>query len=230
MKPEELLPFDTQYFEKLKKQGTQLPIQDVFTQIYDTNHWGGNDSASGLGSESAQTQALGQLLPQLLQKLNIHTLLDAPCGDFNWLSRLNLPMQNYIGADIVPLIIERNRSVYTADNQSFMVLDITQDPLPEADLILCRDCLVHWSFADIHKFLLNLKQSKITYLLSTTFAQRTENQDIVTGDWRTLNLTLAPFNFPAPLALLNENCTEANGAYADKCLGLWKVEDLRSEK
>jgi hypothetical protein len=77
--------------------------------------------------------------------------------------------------------------------------------------------------------LLNLKQSKITYLLTTTFSDRIENKDIVTGDWRTLNLEIAPFNFPKPSQLFNEHCTEAQGAFADKCLGLWKVENVNLE-
>ena len=36
----------------------------------------------------------------------------------------------------------------------------------------------------------------------------------------------APFNFPPPLRLVNENCTEGDGAYGDKCLGLWRLADL----
>jgi len=26
--------------------------------------------------------------------------------------------------------------------------------------------------------------------------------------------------------LLNENCTEAEGRYADKCLGVWRIGDI----
>jgi hypothetical protein len=43
--------------------------------------------------------------------------------------------------------------------------------------------------------------------------------DIRTGGWRTLNFQLPPFNFPPPLHLLNENCTEAGGKFFDKSLG-----------
>jgi len=46
------------------------------------------------------------------------------------------------------------------------------------------------------------------------------------GGWRTLNFRFAPFNFPAPLHLLNERCTENNGKYADKSLVLWKILDI----
>ena len=35
------------------------------------------------------------------------------------------------------------------------------------------------------------------------------------------------FNLPAPVKLINEGCTEDGGKFADKSLGLWRVEDLR---
>jgi hypothetical protein len=63
--------------------------------------------------------------------------------------------------------------------------------------------------------------------LTTTFTERTTNVDIETGNWRTLNLRLAPFQLPAPLRTLNEQCTELGGAYSDKALALWEVEGIR---
>jgi hypothetical protein len=48
----------------------------------------------------------------------------------------------------------------------------------------------------------------------------------MTGDWRPLNLERPPFNFPPPAELLAEGCTEAEGRFLDKCLGLWAIKDL----
>jgi hypothetical protein len=101
-----------------------------------------------------------------------------------------------------------------------------QDPLPEADLLLCRDCLVHLSFADIGRALSNVLRSGLPYLLTTTFPECEVNEDIVTGDWRPLNLELEPFGFPPPSELLNERCSEAGGLFADKSLGLWQLAEL----
>jgi hypothetical protein len=53
-----------------------------------------------------------------------------------------------------------------------------------------------------------------------------QNLDITTGDWRIINLEKAPFNLPEPIKIINEKCTEANGSYADKSLGLWKLQQL----
>ncbi len=44
---------------------------------------------------------------------------------------------------------------------------------------------------------------------------------------RVLNLQQAPFNFPPPEHLLVEECTEGNGAYRDKSLGVWNLDALR---
>src|SRR5262249_226159 len=104
--------------------------------------------------------------------------------------------------------------------------DVTSDKLPGADIILSRDLLVHLSFRDIAAALENFKQSMSEYLLTTTFPRTTRNIDILSGDWRPINLQLPPFNFPEPLRLINENCTEHGGRYADKSLGLWKLDDL----
>jgi hypothetical protein len=93
-------------------------------------------------------------------------------------------------------------------------------------LILCRDCLVHFSFDDIFKALNNLRASGSRFLLTTTFPTRQENQPIPTGKWRPLNLERAPFFLPPPLTILNEGCTENGGEYADKSLGLWQLDDV----
>ena len=140
----------------------------------------------------------------------------------------NIPLENisYIGADIVGQIIQQNQDKYEKKNISFRKLDLIRDELPKTDVILCRDCIVHLSFDDALKALLNICRSKSTYLLTTTFTQRSMNTDIITGQWRTLNLQVSPFEFSSPLRVINEECTEWNGAFPDKSLGLWRIKDI----
>lgn len=220
------LPFDTYYFEKQSEAGQQFSMRETFEWIFRANHWSGADSVSGQGSERSQTAAIEAAVPALLKEWRVITFLDAPCGDFSWMQRLDLPVQRYIGADLVPELIQSHQERYGSAQRQFAVFDISADILPAADLMLCRDCLVHFSFADIFKTLHNIRRSGITYLLATTFPECTDNEDIVTGDWRVLNFELAPFHFPPPLALINERCTEGNGLYADKSLGLWRIKEL----
>ncbi|MGQ0649760.1 MAG: class I SAM-dependent methyltransferase [Gemmatimonadaceae bacterium] len=162
-------------------------------------------------------------LPELCRHLGIRTLLDLPCGDFHWMATIDLGAVNYIGADFLPEIIEENTRRYAQPRRDFRILDLLASPLPSADLLLCRDCLVHLSFADIARAIANLRSTRITYLLTTTFPQQETNDDIRTGDWRPLNLEAAPFHWPKPQQLVVEECTEANGLFADKSLGLWPV-------
>lgn len=201
--------------------------QEVFTIIYTNNLWLDPQSVSGPGSNLAQTNTISKEIPKLLKELKVKTLLDAPCGDFNWMQYVNLDVLTaYIGMDIVPNVINQNQIKYGNSQRTFVFGNIIADTLPQVDLILCRDCLVHFSIAQIFTTLKNLKKSKSKYLLTTTFTKPHENlnKDILVGYWRPLNLQAPPFNFPKPLLIINEQCPLSQ--YADKSLALWRIEDL----
>jgi hypothetical protein len=202
---------------------SRLPMTEVFRAIHERNLWGASESVSGLGSETAATAQLRAALPELLRDLGASVLLDLPCGDFSWLSLAPLPVERYIGADIVEEIVKNNRERY---GREFLHLDLCFSPLPRADVVLCRDCLVHLSFAQIREAVSNLRRSGSTWLLTTTFYECEENLDIATGDWRMLNFELPPFCWQPPERLLVEGCTEAGGGYGDKSLGLWRISEL----
>jgi hypothetical protein len=205
-----------------------LPLRELFTHVYRTNLWGGSESVSGIGSAAAETERLRAEIPRLIAQLGVASLLDIPCGDFGWLSRADLGALRYVGADIVEELIERAAQVHArpGTNRRFVRLDLTRDPLPRVDLVLCRDCLVHLSYENIARAFANLKRSNSRYLLTTTFLDYEDNHDIVDGDWRPLNLVRDPFGLPEPLAVIIEGCIEGGGAYADKALGLWEVQSL----
>lgn len=212
-----------QRFRERATELSSLPMEQVFQVIHDTNLWGAPESVSGLGSEVSATDRLRAALPELLRGLKIDVLLDIPCGDFTWLSKTDLPVSRYIGADIVEAIVERNRNLY---GREFHRLDLCSSDLPVADLVLCRDCLVHLSFGLIDRAVRNLKRSGSAWLLATTFLECEANDDIATGDWRMLNFELPPFAWGPPARVLVEGCTEAGGGYADKALGLWRISEL----
>jgi len=208
---------------QLKSKGTE----GVFTEIYRSNGFRGRDSVSGPGSDLHQTRTVISELPVLFKDLNIRTMLDIPCGDFHWMKSVGLNSIDYTGADIVQELIQTNRKKYARDGLGFQHLNLIKDKLPRVDLIFSRDCLVHLSFSDICAALDNVCNSQSEYFLSTTYTSRKQNRDIVTGQWRTLNLEHAPFVLPKPLKVINEGCTEADGAFEDKALGLWRIADIR---
>jgi len=221
------VPFDPRYYEKRAGPGPGPEPAQVFRDIHRRRHWSGGESVSGAGANPDQTAILRHALPELLRDLGTAAMLDLPCGDYGWMRTLELPVAWYIGADLVPEIVEPLADAFGDERHEFRVLDLTRDPLPAADLLFCRDCLVHLSFADIRRALGNVARSGIPYLLTTTFPGTETNEEIVTGDWRVLDLERAPFHLPAPLRILNEGCTEGGGAFADKSLGLWRTDALR---
>ena len=211
----------------LKRSFKNDNVEDTFQKIFSYNFWGSNESISGVGSNLNQTETLILELGKLLQsRKDIQTILDIPCGDFNWMQKVDLSSVSYIGADIVKPLIEKNKASFEKTGIEFRHLNLISDELPKVDLVIVRDCLVHLSEENIAKAIANLKRSGSKYILSTSFIDRKQNKDIKNGDWRPINLELAPFNFPKPEFSILENCTEARGKYKDKTMGLWKISDL----
>jgi len=215
------VPFDPFYFEREAVEGRRYSTEETFRKIYRSNHWGAQER-SGAGASVDQAAAVLAQLDTLIEQFGIRTLLDVPCGDFAWMQHLNASVR-YVGGDVLPELAATNRERFGRPDREFVTLDLLKDGLPDADLLLCRDCLVHLSFEDARSALANIRRSRIGSLLTTTFPQCISNEDIVTGDWRPLNLQLAPFNLPAPDLLINEQCTEGGNLFADKSLGLWRL-------
>lgn len=132
----------------------------------------------------------------------------------------------YIGADIVPEVVARNQQKYASSHTKFVCLDIISQALPKVDLILCRDCLIHFSYADIEMTLKNLRKSGSSYLLTTNYVNLKKNSEIITGSWREINLRLDPFNFPEPIRSITEQSQNPLEVHFGKGLGLWRLEDL----
>lgn len=207
-----------------RRLATEAP-EEIFSRYYRRNTWGDRESASGKGSNLEVTEALRAALPCLLSELGVTSLLDVPCGDFNWMSHVDLEGIDYIGGDIVPELVAANRK-YEGPGRHFQVINLIETPLPKVEMIFTRDCLVHLSHADALRALRNIKASGATYLMATTFPGTQENSDILTGQWRPLNLRNAPFGFPEPTHMIDERFMGKAGRHSDKSMGVWVVTDL----
>jgi len=175
-----------------------------FELIYKSNFWSSKESVSGLGSEYKNTINLRNEMVKLIKNYKIESILDAPCGDFNWIKSLINKNLKYIGGDIVSNLIDQNNKIYKNDNIIFIPLDITSDKLPNSNLMICRDCLIHLSFKNIKLFLENFRNSNINYLLLTSYKLKDsskviKNIDITDGEFREIDLSVYPFNLPEPL-------------------------------
>jgi hypothetical protein len=195
----------------------------VFGSLYSSNAWGSGESFSGQGSTLEYTESIRAAIPNLVRDYSIDRFLDAPCGDYNWFQHIKRePGFRYIGADVVPELIARNRALFESADTRFMQLDITRDPLPDADIWMCRDCLFHLSYRDIFHALANLLRSDIPLFLSTTHIDCTKNSDIATGSFRLINLQLQPFCLGEPIA---EFPDWVEGHYR-RTLALWRTKDM----
>ena len=203
---------------KLAKIGN---TEDRFTHIFEQNRWKDPESISGSGSSFEYTENIRKEIPRLLECFGVTRILDAPCGDYNWFQTLKRNNVSYIGGDIVKALVESNNDSYGDETTSFVHLDITKDVFPDADLWMCRDCLIHLSFDLINEALANLKRSNIRYLLVSSYREIAANHDIPTGHARMLNMRLAPFEFPEPLTTIDD---PAQGL--GKELALWDREQL----
>ena len=112
-------------------------------------------------------------LPKIIEEFNISGLLDAPCGDFNWMQHALKQVDGvtYTEGDVVNHFVKKTNKERATDNISFVDIDITKDILPDADLILVPDCLIHLSYSDNLLFLSNLARSNIKYIKDKRFKQ-----------------------------------------------------------
>jgi hypothetical protein len=192
---------------------------NVFRDIYVGNAWDGTESVSGPGSTMAATANIRAALPGLIDELGINVLLDVPCGDAFWIGQCLPPGLRYIGGDVVPEIVAHNKKT-RPEMGTFDVLDLVNDPLPKADLILVRDCFIHLPNKMVRQALENIKRADARFLLTTTFPHESGNSDIELGGYRPVNLMASPFELGKPeRILLDEDGTRRNG----KHLGLWKL-------
>jgi hypothetical protein len=170
-------------------------MKEIFEKIIKHRYW--KDALCGTGSTMLFTEPLRANLKPFLEKHNLKSMLDAPCGDYTWMSQTALPDNfKYIGADIVANLITTAKATYPG--VEFHCLDITRDPLPAVDVLFCRDCLIHLSIDDIQLAFKNIINSDIQYVMLTNY-HKPEMLDITTGGFRGTNFTQSPFNFGAPI-------------------------------
>ena len=212
--------------DRLREAVAGLSLRDRFTLLHRLGVYHHPDSFSGPAATLEETAALRDALPTIAAQWNVRTLLDVPSGDFAWMRHLDLDV-DYTGADIVAELVQQNEKRYGSARRRFVVLDATADPLPRADLILCRDLLIHLGTRDAFALLKNFAASGSRLLLTTHFAGRTSNPDIVSGDFRPVNLCRPPFNLPAPLQIINEHSRLGSGEFADRSMALWELPSIR---
>jgi SAM-dependent methyltransferase len=212
-----------------------VEIQQDFNRIYSANYWNGEVSRSGRGSDPDQTHFLIPLLANLIKQRGIKSVLDLGCGDLCWMQHVLPGIYMYLGVDVVQDVIDKNRVVFDSEDVQFLCDDITRVHIPDFDLILCRDAICHMTYEDAFRLINNVRVSRAKWFLTTTIMKdglvNPETHDLPNSSftWYPVILTKPPFNFPAPVEVLEELPAELWSiprTVPGKVLGLWRVEDI----
>jgi hypothetical protein len=197
-------------------------LAERFTHAYEENTWQDAESVSGPGSTLTYTSELRATLPAIVRALGCRSMLDAPCGDFNWMKAVDLEGVAYTGADIVQPMIERLQAEWP--QHRFVCLDITKDPMPKADFVLVRDVLFHLSNVDIVRVLENFLRSGSEWLATSHSFHVTEMIDVPSDPttFRPVNLMAPPFHFGPPDHLLKDYVP----GFLPRWLGIWPRDSI----
>ena len=84
-----------------------------FTTIYETHYWVDDESRSGGGSNLYATEKIRSTIPHLFSKYGVRSVVDIPCGDFNWFKEMELDLDSYVGGDVVVPLIASVAEQYT---------------------------------------------------------------------------------------------------------------------
>jgi len=219
-----LIPKELQSRFAAKKFTLTIEDEDyakTFANIHSNNWWGSLESVSGYGSQLNRTVTIRRELPAWIKAAGIRSIFDAPCGDYNWMDGVVRSSRvQYLGGDIVGGVVGANNTKFAAaDEIAFVVFDILQDTLPEADAWCCRDVLFHFPNDAIATVLTRFRESNIRFLLTSHFKNTTNHPDIRFGGYRPVNLCRPPFNWPEPSMLIFDG---DGGSEADRYLGIWE--------
>ena len=168
-------------------------MKHIFTKIYAENGWG---HGSGEGSLPQNTEAYRIFLQQFIRERHIKTVVDYGCGDWQFSRLIDWRNVQYLGLDVVDSLIEHHNSTYRTNNITFKAIDGIPEELPDADLILIKDVLQHWSNETILSFIPKLVKYKYALITNCVNPKgMTDNQDTWDGCFHYMDLRKPPFSY-----------------------------------
>ena len=166
-------------------------MNNVFERIYRNDEWNGG---SGPGSLPLVNRPYVRFLEAFLRRNHVRTVVDLGCGDWQFSRRVDWADASYLGLDVVPHILERNRQLYGSPSVQFAASPSSAGQLPEADLLIIKDVFQHLSNDAVLDYV-NVF-SKFRYVLVTNCFKKSLhllNTDIPDGGFRPVDLRRPPF-------------------------------------
>jgi hypothetical protein len=198
-------------------------MEDDFTEIAIQNRWGSKETLSGPGSTIRACLRIIDRIPAWISLHGIRSIVDLGCGDFHWMSRVDLTHVDYDGYDIVEFLVRENQEKHGRQNVRFHHRNIFEMAIPKADLILLKDVLIHFPTVLGVSLLESVKASGSTWLAATTSPgwPVAEREGLFVGGFSPADLSAAPYS----LGSFNEKVAVPHREdHPPKYLALWKLK------
>lgn len=166
------LLFDRYKFYKRQRQqrkNRSKDTEEVFTEIYQKNKWGGVKGEFFSGPGSAKEAIVSPYVSKISEEARREgflglTFVDLGCGDFSVGQQLLPLCSNYIGIDIVKPLIISHQNKYADSTTNFKHLNIVNDELPDGDVCFVRQVLQHLFNQQIMAILDKLRKYQWVYI------------------------------------------------------------------
>jgi hypothetical protein len=168
------------------------PNHDAFGSIYASDAW---SLGSGPGSLPSVNAPFTEFLESFIRYNGVGRLVDFGCGDWQYMSQVDLACSDYLGLDVVDSVLAENARRYKRAQVRFAHTPSDLAELPDGDLILFKDVLVHLPNNYVTAALFQA-QRKFRFILAVngfSADPAAYNSDIQFGGFRPVDLSRAPF-------------------------------------
>ena len=199
-----------------------MNLEERFSRILSSNAWGSPETSCGPGSTLEACSLIIQRLPVWIRSLKTKSILDLGCGDFHWLKEIDLVGIEYDGYDIVQAAVERAKKHETKWRR-FHHADILSVKLPKADLVICKDVLIHLPDDDVRGALQSIRAAGSRLLAATTYPgwPNLFRVGMKAGEFAPIDLEQEPFSLGTPVDMIEVPRKETNPR---KYLALWNLK------
>jgi hypothetical protein len=204
----------------------------TFQQIYDRRAWGENGPRSGPGSSPATARPYVDLVLGLVATGSIEHVVDIGCGDWAMWPPHAFESVHYTGIDIVESEVAAVRAAFGNGRRRFVSGDALECSLPDGDLALCKDVLIHLSNDDVARLLARLRRYQKVVICHDIWApsgpsgwvKRVRNEFAPRVRWR--DARAGHFYLVRPIE--RENSDIRTGGFRPLNLSKhpWRVEDF----
>lgn len=182
-----------------------------------------HESLSGPGSHISNTKETIEFINGIIADLDIKSILDLGCGDWNWFKSVDIRGSSYLGWDACEDMVGDNNRIYGTSKVSFDTKDIVEENYPNVDLIICRDVLFHMT-TEISTRVLDKIKLAAKYFICTSFNDVNENKPHKNGwGFYKINTNIEPFNLKKYL-LKSEREVNNNHSGHHRYINLYKFK------